>query len=221
MVTDADGESLPHGNWARCVDDALDELVDAHDDHLAIGARGCLTDMIEDGMRLTGVAGAEDCKHRCADRIIVIVQYENFVDELALHPCGIGVCLLEVEILAAEGNWPTLEAWIDYAVEYLLGGHRFDVPGTVIGHQDICGARTVGHIDRCLGQFDVVHRFDDGGLDVLWPKQVSKIEAELDSNEANVLLATIMKHIIDGWHKDRRIAGDGCVVDLRAGAIVE
>ena len=63
MVTDADGECLPHGKWARCVDYALDELMHTHNNQLTIGAGRHLADMIKNGMRLIRVAGAEDCKH--------------------------------------------------------------------------------------------------------------------------------------------------------------
>jgi hypothetical protein len=111
VIAEADEESFPCSECLQCIDDALDEFVHAHNDDMAIGAGGCLADMIEDGMRLIGVARAEDCKNGCADGIVT--QDKNFVDELVLHHGGVGVCLLEVEIGAAEGDWPTLEAWIE------------------------------------------------------------------------------------------------------------
>jgi hypothetical protein len=63
VVADADRESLACREWARRVDNALDELVDIGDNNLPIGPRGSLTDMIEYRVGLVGVARAEDCKY--------------------------------------------------------------------------------------------------------------------------------------------------------------
>ncbi len=65
-------------------------------------------------------------------------------------------CLLKVEVGAAEGDRPTLEAWVNDVNENLLGSHQCDVRWAMIGHQNICCSRAVGHIDQRLGQFDVI-----------------------------------------------------------------
>jgi hypothetical protein len=54
----------------------------ARDDNLAVGAGRCLADVIEDGMRLIGVAGTEDSKHGCADGSVA--KDKDFIDELVL-----------------------------------------------------------------------------------------------------------------------------------------
>ncbi len=54
----------------------------ACDDNLAVGAGRRLADMIEDGMRLIGVAGTEDGEHGCADGSVA--EDKDFIDELVL-----------------------------------------------------------------------------------------------------------------------------------------
>jgi hypothetical protein len=46
--------------WAQRIDHALDELMHAHNNQLAVGASRRLANVIEDGVRLVGVAGTED-----------------------------------------------------------------------------------------------------------------------------------------------------------------
>jgi hypothetical protein len=60
VVANADGESHSRSEWARRIDHALDKLVHAHNNQLAVGAGRRLANVIEDGMRLVGVAGTED-----------------------------------------------------------------------------------------------------------------------------------------------------------------
>ncbi len=43
--------------------------MDADDDHLSIRPGRGLADVIQDGVRLTGIAETEDCEHRCADGV--------------------------------------------------------------------------------------------------------------------------------------------------------
>jgi hypothetical protein len=66
----------------RRVDDTLDELMHACNNNLAVGAGRGLADMIEDGMRLIGVAGTEDCKHGRTDGSVA--EDKDFIDELVL-----------------------------------------------------------------------------------------------------------------------------------------
>jgi hypothetical protein len=82
VITDTNWKCLACRKWARCVDDILDKFMDAGDDNLSVGPRGSLADMIQDSVRLVGVAGTEDCKDQCAD--FVKAKEEKLVDELIL-----------------------------------------------------------------------------------------------------------------------------------------
>ena len=66
----------------RRVYDALDELMHTHNNNLAVGAGRRLADMIEDGMRLIGLAGTEDWEHGRADGSVA--KGKDFIDELVL-----------------------------------------------------------------------------------------------------------------------------------------
>ncbi len=82
VITDTNWKCLACREWARRIDDALDKFMDAGDDNLSIGPRGSLAYMIQDSMRLVGVAGTEDCKDQCTDW--VKAEEEKLVDELIL-----------------------------------------------------------------------------------------------------------------------------------------
>jgi hypothetical protein len=219
VVTDANREGLAHSEWAQCVDDALNEFMDADDNDLSVRPGGGLADVIQDGVQLIGVAGTEDCKHQRTDGIKAKEEY--LVDQLVLDGGGIGISLLKIEVSAAERDGATLEAWVDDLVCNLLGGHCSDVCRTMISCKDICGTGAVGHIGRCLWNFDVIHRLEDSCANVHWAKQGSEVETELNAHVMNVLLAAIGQHSVDDGEKYGRIAGNGCVIDERAGTIVE
>ena len=55
MITDADGQGLASCKWTRRVDDTLDKLMDADDDHLSVGPGRGLAYVIHDGVGLIGI----------------------------------------------------------------------------------------------------------------------------------------------------------------------
>ncbi len=219
VVTDTNREGLAHSEWAQRVDDVLNEFMEADNDDLSVGPGGGLANVIQNSVRLIGVAGTEDCKHQHADGVKAKEEY--LVDQLVLDGGGIGISLLKIEVSTTERDGAMLEAWVDDLVCNLLGGHCGDVHRTMISPKDICGTGAIGHIGRCLGKFGVIHRLEDSCPDVPWAEQGGKVETKLDTHVTNVPLAAIGQHSIDDGKKYGRIAGNGCVIDERAGAIVE
>ena len=78
MITDADGQGLASCEWTRRVDDTLDKLMDADDDHLSVGPWRDLAYVIQDGVGLIGISGTENCEHGRADG--VESEEEDLVD---------------------------------------------------------------------------------------------------------------------------------------------
>jgi hypothetical protein len=62
VVADTNWKRLVCREWARRVDNALNKLVDVDDNHLSIGPRRSLADMIQDSVRLVGVSRTENCE---------------------------------------------------------------------------------------------------------------------------------------------------------------
>jgi hypothetical protein len=119
----------------------------------------------------------------------------------------VNVCLLKVEVSLsiAESDWAALEAGADDVLVNLLGSHCGDVCGAMICSEHVRSTSSIGHINRLLGEFEVIHGFEDSCTHVPGTKKMCKVQTDLDAHKEHVLLAAIGKHPIDDGKKGGRI----------------
>ncbi len=81
-----------------------------------------------------------------------------------------------------------LEAGADDVVVNLLGSHHGDVCGDVICSEHVRSTSAVGHIDQLLGEFKVIHGFEDSCTHMRSTEKMREVQTDLDAHKAHVLL---------------------------------
>ncbi len=111
--------------------EALEILVNGCDDELAVGSWSRLADVLDDRMRLVGIAGAELPEHGSA--YLLEPKLENLgVEEVTMLGCvDIGCGEVEVGIFECDGA--LLKAGVDNLGENLGGSHGAEVAWSVTG----------------------------------------------------------------------------------------
>ena len=110
---------------------ALEILVNCRDDKLAIGSWSRLANVLDDRVRLVGVAGAELLKHGSA--FLLEPKLKNLgVEKISMLGCvDIGCGQVEVGILECEGAH--LKAGVNDLGENVGGSHGAKVGWSMIG----------------------------------------------------------------------------------------
>jgi hypothetical protein len=195
VVTNADRKSLACRKWAGCIDAALDKPVYAGHNHLSVGPRQSLSDMLEDSVGLIRVAGAQDREYQGADGIEA--KEKKLGNELVFDHVGVDVGLLEIKVSVTKGDWAMLEAGVDYLLQNLACSHHSDGSGAMECCEDVRCSKAVCHIDQLLRKLEIVHQFEYGSLCMPSAEKGCKIQADLDTNKLHILLTACEQVPID------------------------
>ncbi len=127
--------------------------------------------MLDDHVRLVGIAGAELLKHGSA--YLREPQLKNpGVENVAMRSCvNIGCGQVEVGVLECDGT--LLKAWVNDLGENFGSSHGAQVGRSMIGGEIVGIAMAIDHLCTCAWQFNVIHRLDRFGP--VWPAAKSAV----------------------------------------------
>jgi hypothetical protein len=130
-AAEVDWQCLAGGKGPGSILETLEKLVNSRNNELAVGSWSQLADVLDDCMRLVGIAGAELPEHGSA--YLLEPELENLgVEEVTMLGCvNIGCGGVKVGILKCDGA--LLKAGVKDLGENLGGSHGVEVAWSVIG----------------------------------------------------------------------------------------
>jgi hypothetical protein len=129
-AAEVDRQCLAGGKRPGRVLEALEIFLNGRDDELAVGSWIRLGNVLDDRVRLVGIAGAELLEH--GSPYLLEPELKNLgVEEVTMLGCIDGCGEVEVGILECDGAH--LKAEVNNLGEDLGGSHRADVGWSMIG----------------------------------------------------------------------------------------
>jgi hypothetical protein len=130
-ATEVDWQCLVGGKRPGSIMEALEILVNGCNNELAVGSWSQLADVLDDCMRLVGIAGAELPEHGRA--YLLKPELENLgVEEVTMLGCA-NISCGEVKVGILECDGALLKAGVNNLGENLGGNHGAEVVWSVIG----------------------------------------------------------------------------------------